>query len=115
LSVCLIEQGVHLRIVDPHPPGSFDPQGIHGAVWNEIDPSSPFHFPDERKMTAVSYHAISPPVAYVEPIAIGLPLPVMPLFLDNNRYLNLPLEPTYIAAFSAIPRHYRQRLDHSIA
>jgi hypothetical protein len=113
--VCsVIEQGVHLLIVDPYAPGSLDPQGIHGAIWNEIDPSSPFHFPDHRKMTAVTYHAISPPVAYVEPIAIGLPLPVMPLFLDWNRYVNLPLEPTYTAAFSAIPKHYRQRLNLSI-
>jgi hypothetical protein len=109
----VIEQGVHLLIVDPYAPGSLDPQGIHGAIWNEIDPSSPFRFPDQRKLTAVSYHAIYPPVAYVEPLAIGSPLPVMPLFLDSNRYVNLPLEPTYIAAFSAIPRHYRRRLEQS--
>ena len=113
--VCsVIEQGVHLLIVDPYAPGSLDPQGIHGAIWKEIDPSSPFHFPDQRKLTAVSYHAIIPPVAYVEPMALGLPLPVMPLFLDSNRYLNLPLEPTYSAAFCAIPKHYRQRLNLNI-
>lgn len=113
--VCsVIEQGVHLLIVDPYAPGSLDPQGIHGAIWNEIDPSSLFRFPDQRKTTAVSYHAISPPVAYVEPMAIGMPLPVMPLFLDSERYVNLPLEPAYSAAFSAIPKHHRQRLDLSI-
>lgn len=83
-------------------------------AYIEIDPSSPFRFPDQRKMTAVSYHAISPPVAYVEPMAIGMSLPVMPLFLDSERYVNLPLEPAYSAAFSAIPKHYRQRLDLSI-
>jgi len=27
----VIEQGVHLFIVDPYPPGRLDPQGIHGA------------------------------------------------------------------------------------
>ena len=107
----VIELGVHLSIVDPHPPGKLDPQGIHAAIWNEIDPSSPFAFPDQRHLTAVSYHALRPPVAYVEPMAVGLALPLMPLFLDSNRYVNLPLEPTYTAALSAVPKHYRKRLE----
>ena len=106
----VIEQGVHLLIVDPYAPGSLDPQGIHGAIWNEIDPSAPFSFPDQRRLTAVAYHAVRPPVAYVEPMAVGLALPVMPLFLDSRRYVNLPLEATYLAAFAAIPTHYRNRL-----
>ena len=109
-SCSVIEQGIHLLVVDPYPPGRFDPQGIHGAIWNEIDPSAPFTFPDNRRLTAVSYHAIRPTVAYVEPMAIGLTLPLMPLFLDHQRYVNLPLEATYLAAFGAIPMHYRNRL-----
>lgn len=109
----VIEQGIHLLVVDPYPPGNLDEQGIHGAIWNEIDPSAPFRFPDQRRLTAVSYHAIRPPVAYVEPMAVGLPLPLMPLFLDSRRYVNLPLEPTYNAAFSAIPGHYRNRLTQA--
>jgi len=109
-SCSVIEQGIHLLVVDPYPPGSFDPQGIHGAIWNEIDPSAPFIFPDKRRLTAVSYHAIRPTVAYVEPMAIGLTLPLMPLFLDHQRYVNLPLEAPYLAAFGAIPMHYRNRL-----
>ncbi len=109
--VCsVIEQQVHLLIVDPYPPGPLDPSGIHAAIWGEIDSSSPFTFPDERRLTSVAYHAVRPPVAYVEPMAVGRELPVMPLFLDNNRYINLPLEPTYTDAFSAIPRRYRERL-----
>ena len=107
----VIEQGVHLLIVDPYPPGKLDLQGIHAAIWNEIDPSSPFAFPDKRHLTAVSYHAMRPPVAYVEPMAVGLQLPLMPLFLDSIRYVNLPLEPTYTAALSALPKHYRKRLE----
>lgn len=107
----VIEQGVHLLIVDPYPPGSLDPQGIHAAIWNELDASSPFTFPDERRLTAVSYHAVRPPVAYIEPMSVGEPLPLMPLFLDSRRYVNLPLEPTYTDAFGAIPRRYRERLS----
>ena len=106
----VIEQGIHLLVVDPYPPGNLDPQGIHGAIWSEIDPSAPFSFPDQRRLTAVAYHAVRPPVAYVEPMAVGLELPLMPLFLDSRRYVNLPLETTYNAAFTAIPGHYRNRL-----
>ncbi len=109
----VIEQGVHLFIVDPYPPGRLDPQGIHGAIWDEIDPSSSFSFPDERRLTAVSYHAIRPPVAYVEPMSVGALLPVMPLFLDANRYVNLPLEVSYNSAFETIPRRYRDQLSEA--
>ncbi len=109
--VCsVIEQGIHLVIVDPFPPGALDPQGIHGAIWNELDPTASFRFPDQRRLTSVSYHALRPPVAYVEPMSVGLPLPAMPLFLDACRYVTLPLEPAYLAAFEAIPKHYRARL-----
>ena len=109
----VIEQGVHLLIVDPYPPGKLDPHGIHGSIWNEIDPTAPFQFPDSRRLTAVSYHSVRPAVAYVEPLGIGLSLPIMPLFLDSQRYINLPLEPSYNAAFSAIPIQYRERLSQN--
>lgn len=107
----VIAQGVHLLIVDPYPPGKLDPHGIHASIWNEIDASAPFQFPDSRRLTAVSYHSVRPAVAYVEPLAIGLSLPIMPLFLDSQRYINLPLEPSYTAAFGAIPIQYRERLS----
>jgi len=109
----VIEQGVHLLIVDPFPPGKFDTRGIHGAIWNDLAPSTPFEFPDQRRLTAVSYHAVLPVVAYVEPMSVGKSLPLMPLFLDEVHYVNLPLEPTYTAAFSAIPKHIRKQLNPS--
>lgn len=40
----------------------------------------------------------------------GMPLPQMPLFLDSQRYVSLPLESAYNAAFTAIPTRYRDRL-----
>lgn len=106
----VIEHGVHLLVVDPYPPGALDPQGIHAAIWNEIDPATPFRFPDKRHMTAVSYHAQRPPTAYVEPLAVGQAIPDMPLFLDGTHYVNTPLESTYNAALSVVPQHLRQRL-----
>ncbi len=106
----VIEQGIHLMIIDPYPPGALDPEGIHAAIWNEIDPSTPFHFPDKRKLTAVSYHSLRPPIAYVEPMSVGTAVPSMPLFLDDTRYVNAPLNETYDAALTAIPQHVRRQL-----
>jgi hypothetical protein len=33
----LLEQRIHLLVVDPFPPGPRDPNGIHAAIWQEID------------------------------------------------------------------------------
>ena len=112
-AVSVIDQGIHLTIVDPFPPGTFDEHGIHGEIWNQIDPSSAFVFPDGRHLTTVSYHAIRPSVAYVEPLGVSDALPQMPLFLSDQKYVNLPLESTYMAAFGAIPKHFRQQLTLS--
>ncbi len=106
----VIEQGIHLLVVDLYPPGTLDPQGIHAAIWNEIDPATPFQFPDARDRTAVSYHAVRPPTAYVEPLAVRQVIPDMPLFLDGTHYVNTPLESTYSAALSVVPQHLRRRL-----
>src|SRR5689334_18606987 len=35
-AVSLIEQGIHLLVIDVFPPGKHDPQGIHPLIWNEI-------------------------------------------------------------------------------
>src|SRR5262249_23017938 len=32
----LLERGVHFLIVDVLPPGRRDPNGIHGAIWDEV-------------------------------------------------------------------------------
>jgi len=106
----VIEQGIHLLIIDPFPPGTLDPQGIHGAIWNEIDPAFPFQFPDERRLTLASYCASRPPQAYIEPVAIGGALPGMALFLDPQWYVTVPLESTYAAAWQAIPVRWRRVL-----
>jgi hypothetical protein len=33
----LLEHRIHLLIVDPFPPGPRDPQGIHAAIWAEVE------------------------------------------------------------------------------
>jgi hypothetical protein len=106
-----IERGIHLLVIDPYPPGTFDPNGIHGAIWSEIDPAAPFQFPDARRLTLASYCAARPPQAYIEPLAVGMALPATALFLDPQWYVEVPLERTYCAAWEAIPARWRRVLS----
>ena len=72
-------RGYHLLILDLQPPGPRDPQGIHGAIWEEIADAS-YRAPADRPLTLAAYSAGPPKTAYVEPVAVGAPLPDMPLF-----------------------------------
>ena len=62
-------------------------------------------------MTLASYVAERLPQAYLEHLAVGSPLIEMPLFLDPDRYINLPLESTYHAAYCGMPAFWRDVLD----
>src|SRR5438552_660653 len=50
-AVAALDAGVHLLLVDVHPPGPRDPHGIHGAVLNEIGPED-YVLGGERPLTA---------------------------------------------------------------
>ena len=105
-----LARGYHLLMVDLQPPTPRDPQGIHGAVWAEIEDDS-FRAPADKPLTLAAYSAGPPVTAYIEPIAVGDPLPEMPLFLDPWSYINVPLESTYRAAWRGVPRRWRDVLE----
>lgn len=100
-----LDAGIHVVLLDVFPPGPRDPQGIHGAVWSEIVDDE-FQLPAEAPLTLVSYAAGFVKKAYIEPVAIGKPLPEMPLFLEPDRYVQLPLEASYRTAFDGIRRRW---------
>src|SRR5205823_11856079 len=97
----LLDAGIHLLILDLFPPGKRDPQGIHGAIWSRYDEDNPFALPAELPLTLAAYSAGAGVRAFIEPVAVGQALPEMPLFLTPNRYVPVPLEPAYQAAFDA--------------
>ena len=66
----LIMQGIHLLVIDLFPPSKRDPQGIHKAIWDELVEED-FELPADERLTLAAYDAGPPPVAYVEPIAVG--------------------------------------------
>jgi hypothetical protein len=106
----LLEHRIHLLILDPFPPGPRDPNGIHAAIWEEVE-DEPFVLPDTKPLTLVAYECDLTTRAYIEPVAVGDILPNMPLFLRPNAHVLVPLEATYQASFSAIPRRWRTILE----
>jgi hypothetical protein len=103
--------GCHVLLVDLLPPGLHDPRGIHGSVWDRYDSAPGEGIPTARPFALASYVARPLAEAYVEYVALGQDLPEMPLFLQVDSYVNVPLEPTYQAAHRGLPLHLRQVLD----
>jgi hypothetical protein len=100
----------HILLVDLLPPGPYDPTGIHGAIWDEIAESA-YQPPSDKLLTLASYEAGPIKRAYVQPLAVGDVLPDMPLFLEPEWYVNVPLERTYRKAYPSVPRKWRDVLE----
>lgn len=103
----LLRAGIHILVVDLFPPSPRDPQGIHKAIWDEIV-DEPFELPSDKPLTVAAYFAGELKTAYVEPVAVGDPLPDLPIFLDDWTYVPAPLEVTYRAAWEACPDVIRE-------
>ena len=106
----VIRSGIHFFFVDLFPPTSRDPQGLHAAIWSEMVEYA-FHLPEGKPLIAASYSCGASQQAFVEALAVADDLPVMPLFLQADRYVRLPLETTYQSAFNALPNRWREVLE----
>jgi Protein of unknown function (DUF4058) len=106
----ILSQGVNLLVVDLFPPTPRDPQGIHKAIWDEFE-DEPFEIPAGKPLIVASYMAGDIPTAYVESVGIGDPLPPMPIFLSDTRYIPAPLEPTYLEAWRVFPAMLKELID----
>jgi Protein of unknown function (DUF4058) len=109
-AVSALQQGYHLLLVDFFPPTPRDPQGIHGAVWSEFVDDS-YQAPADKSLTLVAYSAGPKTRAYVEPITAADELPDMPLFLDSQSYVSVPLGKIYQAAWEGVPRRWQKVLE----
>lgn len=105
-----LREGVHVLVVDPMPPSRYDPDGIHGAVWDRLL-AGDYEPPDDLSLTLVSYRVRNPITAYVEPIRVGSRLPDMPLFLTPEHYVPVPLESTYMQAWAGVPNRWRRVIE----
>jgi hypothetical protein len=106
----LLRHGVHLLVVDLFPPSVRDPQGIHKAIWDEIE-DQPFELPPKKPLTLAAYVADVPKTAYVEPVGVGDVLPDMPAYLDPDSYVPAPLEATYQTTWESCPEVMREVVE----
>ena len=102
--------GVHVLVVDLFPPSKFDPNGIHAEIWKACDPE-PYSLPSEQPLTLASYVADNSIDAYIEHAAVRDQLIDMPLFLDRDWYINIPLEETYQTAWRGVPGYWRNVIE----
>jgi hypothetical protein len=106
----LLDNGIHLLIVDLFPPGRRDPEGLHNEIWQEIA-GEEYSPPADKPLTLVAYDAGNAIRAYVVQAAVGDALTDMPLFLEPDQAVMIPLEATYNAAFAEVPRRWRRVLE----
>ncbi len=106
----LLEARVHLLLLDLFPPGRRDPNGVHAAIWQEVQ-DEPFVLPADKPLTLVAYECGLTTRAYIEPVAVGDSLPEMPLFLAPNWFVSVAVEATYQTAFAVLPRRWRVVLE----
>ncbi len=109
-ALAFLNAKIHLLIVDLFPPGRRDPQGIHKVIWDQLR-DEPFTLPPDKPLTLAAYAAGGEITAYVEPVAVGDPLPDMPVFLTVDRYVPCPLESTYQTAWEQFPAPLKGPLE----
>ena len=105
-----LERGIHLLIIDILPPGKHDPHGMHAALW-DYRYSESHGVTTEEPLGLSSYRVDDVPRAYFEPIAVGQPLPDMPVFITPLHYVNVPLEQTYTQAYGNVPERWRRVIE----
>ncbi|MCA9047992.1 MAG: DUF4058 family protein [Planctomycetaceae bacterium] len=104
-----LEAGVHCLVIDIHPPGRHDAEGLHAAFWDYAF-GEPQETPTAPRATMSSYRADIDNIAtaYVQPVELNGTLPDMPLFLTADWYINLPLEETYMNAWAEFPDRWKR-------
>lgn len=112
-TIDFLQCGIHVLIVDLFPPTPRDPLGIHKLIWDEIVEED-FAFPPGKDRILASYKTGNERVAYVEAVAVGDPLPVLPLFLTEDLHVNVPLESTYQTTWKASPDDFRLAVETGV-
>jgi hypothetical protein len=116
--VAAIRARVHLLVVDLFPPTPRDPVGIdrdsvaiHTAIWDHFEPDDPFEPLSRQNRVLASYEADGVNTAYIETPTVGDPLPAMPLFIAPEAHILVPLEDTYLRAWSDTPQSVRRLVE----
>jgi hypothetical protein len=107
-----LRSGIHVVVVDLLPAGRYDPQGMNDALMVALQGTGE-DWPAGKPLTFASYVAKAEPTAYVECVAVGDPIPDLPLFLTPTHYVTLPLGETYATAYEGVPGVWRKALERN--
>ncbi len=108
-TVDAIQRRINVLLVDVHVTGRFDRDGVHATIRNLLAPHANPIVDPPRHSTLASY-CPDPPGSvdmYVEHVEPAMPLPDMPIFLNPERYVNVPREATYLEAWKGMPAFWR--------
>lgn len=108
-AIAALRSGFHLMVLDLFPPGPSNPSGIHGAIWERIGKS--YRQPADESLTLAAYISAPQVECFVEPMAVGSKMIPMPLFLDREHYVDVPLEATYMAAYEGVPLRWKRVIE----
>lgn len=75
----LLDDGIHLLIIDPFPPGRLDPGGVHTLIW-EDETGEKAHALEGDQRVVASCCSVPRLKAYLQPLSIGQSLPDAALF-----------------------------------
>jgi Protein of unknown function (DUF4058) len=107
-----IGHGIHVLVVDLFASSQFDPHGMHDRIRKILASyPSPYEIGSPRS-TLASYQVTPTSVEmFVEHVDADARLPDMPIFLDSSRYINVPLDATYITAWQGMPAFWRRVIN----
>ncbi|HEV3447136.1 MAG TPA: DUF4058 family protein, partial [Gemmataceae bacterium] len=107
-----LDLGIHVLLVDLFPPGPHDADGMHRVIRQRLEQSDEsYDLPPDGPLTLAAYRAGPQIEVYLQHLAVGAPLPEMALFVRFDRYVNVPLETTYQAAYRGTPAFWRDVLE----
>jgi len=107
----VVQSGVHLLYVDPFAPPPGDDRTLHHVLWRRLGGRARHDLGTPSPGTVGSYEATTPPRCYVNPLPVGLPLPAMPVFLDDGASIALALDAAYAAAYADVLPMHKQILE----
>jgi hypothetical protein len=111
-SADLIQQGVHMLVIDLFLPTPRDPDGMAKAIWDQFE-VEPMELPPGKLLTISSFDAGSARAMYVNFAGVGDVLPDAPLFLRPEIYVYAPLESSYQEAWRSFPAPLKGLLERS--
>jgi hypothetical protein len=110
-AVDYLRRGVNLLVIDLFPPTPRDPDGLHRLIWDELSAVPLDPLPAEQPLAVAAFDARDGLTAYVDPLAVGEPLPDGMLFLSAGWYVKVPLEQTYARSWAELPPLIRDRVQ----